>query len=352
MIDRLHGGDCLKQDIADFSVNVNPLGLAKGVKDIIKKNIGIILRYPDPSSERLKKKLADLHGVEPENIAIGNGSIELIHLVPRAFNIRKALIAIPTFSEYEFAVNANGGMPAFFNASEEDDFRIDCAGMAGLLPRGGAFFLCNPNNPTGFLLPGREVLRLAQLCRRRRALLVLDEAFIDFVKGWDGAIVVSEAVNTGSVVILRSLTKFFAMPGLRLGYAIGHKNAIRRITRLQYPWNVNGLAQLAGEKALADKDYMDRTRAFVAKERQRIFKRLADIKGLKVYTSAANFILCKLRGHSIRDSGELTRRLLRKGVYIRSCGNFRGLNNKFFRVAVRKTDENDRLIECIGKALR
>lgn len=352
MIDRIHGGNCLKRDVIDFSVNINPLGLPRKLSDIISKNTDCVLRYPDPSSEQLKRKLAVLHAVGPENIAIGNGSVELIYLIPRAFKIKKALIITPTFSEYEFAIKSNGSMPLFFNTSEKDDFKIDCGKLAGRLPHCDAFFLCNPNNPTGTILHSDEVLYLSRFSRKHKCLLILDEAFIEFTKESKRTTTISETVKNESLVILRSLTKFFAIPGLRLGYVIGHKRIIEKIVKLQYPWNVNGLAQLAGEKVLTDKVYMDQTRLFVAKERQYMFKRLGSIKGLKVYPSSANFILCKLQNAPIQSSNELARRLLREGIYIRACGNFRGLNDKFFRVAIRKRNDNSRLIDSMEKVLR
>jgi len=352
MINRIHGGNCLKQNIIDFSVNTNPLGLPKGLPDIISKSTDCVSRYPDPSSKPLKGKLAVLHGIELENITIGNGSIELIYLVPRAFKIKKALIITPTFSEYEFAVKSNGSRPVFFNTSKKEDFKIDCGKLAERLPHHDALFLCNPNNPTGAILHSDDVLCLSRLSKKHKSLLILDEAFIEFTRESKRTAVILDAVKNESLVILRSLTKFFAIPGLRLGYAIGHKRIIGRLVKLQYPWNVNGPAQLAGEKVLADKVYMDRTQLFVAKERQYMFERLGSIKGLKVYPSSANFILCKLQSVPIYSSIELMRRLLRDGIYIRACGNFRGLNDKFFRVAVRKRDDNNRLINSIEKALR
>jgi threonine-phosphate decarboxylase len=352
MIDRIHGGNCLKRNIIDFSVNTNPLGLPEGLSGIISKNTDYVLRYPDPSSEQLKKKLAALHAVGPENITLGNGSIELIYLVPRAFKIKKALIITPTFSEYEFAVRSNDSTPIFLKTFEKDNFEIDYGKLVERLPRCDAFFLCNPNNPTGTLLRSDEVLRLSRLARKQKSRLILDEAFIEFTKQSKSAVIVSEAVKTESLIVLRSLTKFFAIPGLRLGYAIGHKRAIERIVKFQYPWNVNGMAQLAGETVLADKVYIDRTRSFVDKERQYMFERLGSIKGLKVYSPSANFILCKLQNVPVQSAGELTQRLLRKGVYIRACGNFRGLSDKFFRVVVRKRDDNDRLINSVKKVLQ
>jgi threonine-phosphate decarboxylase len=214
MIDRIHGGNCPEGGIVDFSVNINPLGLPGGLRGIISKNIDRILQYPDPLSTRLKMRLAELHGVSEENIALGNGSIELIHLIPRAFGIKRALMITPSFSEYEFALKLNGSKSIFLNTCEKEDFRIDLDRIAGSLPSSGAFFLCNPNNPTGTLLHQDEVSYIVRLCRRRRTTLVLDEAFIEFTEEAARKAVITNAVKNGSVIALRSLTKFFAMPGL------------------------------------------------------------------------------------------------------------------------------------------
>ena len=351
MIKRIHGGNYLKRNIIDFSVNISPLGLPEGVRSMISKETGAILRYPEPASERLKSRLAALHNTGTENIIVGNGSIELIYLIPRALRIKKALIITPTFSEYEFALKTNGSTPVFFNTCEQDDFRVDCTKISGSLPRLGAIFLCNPNNPTGYLLQSDEVMRLLHVSRKRGSILILDEAFIGFTQPLRERIVVSEAVKAGSLIILRSLTKLFAIPGLRLGYAIGHKKIIEKISGLQYPWNVNGLAQVAGLKILANKDYMNQAREFIAKQRRHMFEGLNNIKELKAYPSSANFILCKLQNTSILNSKELVRRLLRDGIYIRDCSDFRGLSDRFFRVAVKKRDENNRLIKCVKRAL-
>jgi threonine-phosphate decarboxylase len=352
MIDRIHGGNCSRREIIDFSVNTNPLGLPEGLVDIISKKTDFVLRYPDPSSDRLRRKISISDDVTPENIAVGNGSIELIYLIPRAFKIRKPLIITPTFSEYEFAVRSNGSRPAFFNTSEKDNFKVDCGKLAKCLPRHDALFLCNPNNPTGTLLHSDDVVYLSRFLKKRRGFLVLDEAFIGFTGQAKSKAVISEAVNNGSVVIIRSLTKLFAIPGLRLGYVIGRRDTVDKITKLQYPWNVNGPAQIAGETIIADRAYVDRTRLFVSRERQYMAERLSNIKGLKAYPPSANFILCKLEKAPIRGASELTRRLLREGIYIRDCGNFRGLGDKFFRVAVRKRDDNDRLIKSIEKVFK
>jgi threonine-phosphate decarboxylase len=243
-------------------------------------------------------------------------------------------------------------MPAFFSTCKKDNFKIDCGKLAKYLPRHDALFLCNPNNPTGALVHSDDVVYLSRLLKKRRGLLVLDEAFVGFTGQSNSRAVISEAVNNGSVVIIRSLTKLFAIPGLRLGYVIGRQGMINRIARLQYPWNVNGPAQIAGETVIADRAYVNRTKLFVARERQYMAERLRDIKGVKIYPASANFILCELEKAPVRNACELTRRLLREGIYIRDCANFRGLSDKFFRVAVRRREDNDRLIRSIEKAFR
>ncbi|MDP3791984.1 MAG: threonine-phosphate decarboxylase CobD [Candidatus Omnitrophota bacterium] len=347
-----HGGDCLRSNILDFSVNINPMGLPGRVASIISKSTDAVLSYPDPSSERLKNRLALLNNVKPENVVIGNGSIELIHLIPRAIKIKRAIIPVPTFSEYELALKANNSKIVFLNTDERDNFKVDPAKIADALKQCCALFLCNPNNPTGSLLNADEVLRIAYLCKKRKTTLILDEAFIEFTKEAAASGIVKEAVKSGYLIVLRSLTKFFAMPGLRLGYAVAHKNIIKKIAGFQYPWNVNILAQLAGKEAIKDRAYMKKTPVFISEERRYMSEALNNIKGLKAYPSSANFILCKLQDASIRDCGGLKRRLLRDGIYIRDCGNFRGLNGRFFRVAVRRRMDNNRLISSIKKAIR
>lgn len=352
MIDRSHGGTCPQKNIIDFSVNINPLGLPKGVADRISDYRDCVLRYPDPSSERLKRRLAARHAVSPENVVIGNGSIELIHLIPRALKIKKALIAVPSFSEYEYAFKVNGSTVSFFKTSELEEFRLDIDAISARIPRRGYLVICNPNNPTGSLLSADEVMRLVRVCRKRDTVLISDEAFIDFTDAYRAEGVIAEAIHGRSLVILRSLTKIFAMPGLRLGYAIAHKEAIGKMTQHQYPWNVNGLAQRIGEMVLDDERYMRLTRTFIAEERRFVTGGLRAINGLKVYPPSANFVLCKLHSSTLHDSKELARRMSRDGICIRTCGNFRGLDERFFRVAIRNRRDNERLLNALGRAVR
>ncbi|MDP3041893.1 MAG: threonine-phosphate decarboxylase CobD [Candidatus Omnitrophota bacterium] len=369
MIDRIHGGiiwpylkagGCSSKDkvingersrTIDFSVNINPLGLPPRVKETILKNIGALLRYPDPDSKGLKSVISAFYDINQNNILVGNGSIELIHLIPRALKARNALIVGPTFSEYEFAVRSNGTKAFFAQAQEQDDFRIGLLKIKKSIPKADLIFLCNPNNPTGYLMPKNELLDIFYICKRYNTTLVIDEAFIDFLQNNKKITLVTEAAKYNRLLVIRSLTKFFALPGLRLGYLVGQRRIVEHLSKFQYPWNVNSLAQAIAGDVFKAAEYIKLSRNFIAREKGYLFENLSQIKGLKVYRPAANFVFCKLESCKIRDSIRLNNRLRKNGIIIRGCHNFRGLDNRFFRIAVRTRSENKRLIACLKKVL-
>lgn len=365
MINRIHGGNIWpylsavggsatggsNSKIADFSASINPLSLPPTVKGIVTRNIDKLSHYPDPESKGLKIALAKSYNLSTANLLIGNGSIELIYLILQALKPGKVLIPQPTFSEYEFASRINGARILSLRAKENEDFRIDLLRLKKLIPRAELVFLCNPNNPTGSLLPALEVLSLLNLCRKHKAILVVDEVFMDFVPAAKKQTLISEASKDKNLLVLKSLTKFFALAGLRLGYLIGHTKVIDRISGFRHPWNVNSLAQMAGEEALKDKKYIKETGEFMRKERAYLFDNLTRIEDLKVFPATANFFLCKLESARVRDAHDLSKKLIKQGILIRNCYNFRGLNNKFFRLAVRKRKENNRLLIALKEAL-
>lgn len=357
MLNRRHGGDVWKhirnpgRQIIDFSANINPLRLPEIAKRAISKNIDKLVHYPEPESESLKKALASFHGISPDNLIIGNGSIEFIYLIPRALMSRNILIPVPSFSEYEFSSRIQNNSTLFFvNGREDDNFRIDVSAILKLLPKVELVFLCNPNNPTGLLLPPEEMSRLIYASRRYKTTLVMDEAFMDFVPENEKTSLIKESIKNRNILVLRSLTKFFALAGLRLGYLVGDKNTIGKLSGFQYPWNVNSLAQIAAEAVIKDSEYIKRTELLIMKEKVFLFNNLSRIKGINTYPSNANFILFKLK--SKRGAMSLCARLFEKDIVIRSCSNFRGLNDRFFRVAVRKRADNIKLITAIREILK
>ncbi len=361
MIDKIHGGNIwpyfkarggsLENRIIDFSANINPLGLSPGIKEAISKNIGSLMYYPDPDSKGLKKIISVLHGINQSNILVGNGSIELIHLIPRVIKAKNALIVGPTFSEYEFAVRSSRATPFFAQALECDDFRIDPLKIKKSIPKADLIFLCNPNNPTGYLIPKNELLDIFYICKKYNTALVIDEAFIDFLPNEKKVTLLAEAAKYSRLFVIRSLTKFFALPGLRLGYLIGQRRVIEHLAKFQYPWNVNSLAQAIAGDIFKSAGYINLSKKFIAGEKEYLFSNLNGINGLKVYSPTANFIFCKLENSKIRDSARLNDRLRKDGITIRCCHNFRGLDGRFFRAAVRTRSENQWLIACLKKAL-
>lgn len=356
---RYHGGNIREaaerygippEEFLDFSANINPLGLPSRIKKVIASNIDSTVHYPDSECKSLKDKLADSLDLEPSNLLIGNGSIELIYLVPKALSPRRVLIPVPTFCEYEFSARQSKSKIRFISTKGEESFEIKAKELISLLRRMDLVFLCNPNNPTGNLLSKDEIIYLSRAARKYGTILAIDEVFIDFVNDQDAFSVIGEAKDLKNLLVLRSMTKFFALPGLRLGYLVGNKGLIAKLREYQFPWNVNCFAQLIGGEIIKNKGYINQSKALVTRERRRLFENLKKIKGLKPYTPTANFIFCEL-SKSRLNSKLLRDELGRRGMLIRDCSDFRGLNGRYFRIAVRKKGENDKLIAAFREIL-
>jgi threonine-phosphate decarboxylase len=334
-------------DILDFSASINPLGPAPGVRDAMGKAFETLIHYPDSDCTLLREALAKRHGVKPGNICVANGSTELIYLLPRLVQGKRALVIAPPFSEYARALERDGFQVDYLVLDASDGFRLPMAEMGERLSAG--FDICilgNPGNPTGRLYTFSEVERLFHLCRAGGTLLVVDEAFMDFCEEESAKLLAAE---NGGILILRSMTKFYAMPGLRLGYAIASESMTGVVSALREPWSVNTLAQAAGFASLAATGYGEATRRVIEEERNYLCHRLSAIPELKPYPSAANFLLLEILNGD--RSGEVYMKLaLEHHILIRDCANFIGLNDRFIRVAVRGREENDRLIAALASA--
>ncbi|HBG06162.1 MAG: threonine-phosphate decarboxylase [Geobacteraceae bacterium GWC2_58_44] len=336
------------EKIVDFSASINPLGMAPGVRDALAGCLDRLLHYPDKGAAELKERLAAYHGVGAGHIAVANGSTELIHLLPRVVEGRRGLIVAPAFAEYASALERAGWQTDYFTLKSGDGFTLSLPALQEKLREGyDLLFVCNPGNPTGALIPKKDIEAVIELCRNSGTFLVLDEAFVDFCEGESAKSLICDLPRG---VLLRSMTKFFAIPGLRLGYAIGAPETIDAISSLQDPWSVNTAAQVAGIASLSDADYCERTRHYMDQERDRLATRLAGLSWLRVFSSRANYILVEIRNGL--GAGELRSRLMEKGVLIRDCSNFQGLDGRFFRVAVRLRGENEMLLELLGEFLR
>jgi len=355
-----HGGNVYKvaherhipvDRIVDFSANINPLGPPAVVCRAIRLALKQIVHYPDPDCRQLRQALAQQCGVDPDMILVGNGSTELIHLVPRALAIKSALIIGPTFEEYARALMNAGGTVQYVHARREDRFRPPVKEILRELSakrtRIDAVFLCNPNNPTGQVFAKPAMRELADAMERRQSWLIVDEAFIDYCQKQS---VVSMLRAYPRMVVLRSLTKFYAMPGLRIGYLLGASKVVDLLKERQPPWSVNSLAQEVSCAILRDHAYAIKSRAFMEKERSRFIKGLRSLPGVRVYSSVANFVLIELPDWS--SAGLVADRLAAEGLLVRDCSTLPGLSARMIRVAVRTVKENRRLIAALGVCLK
>jgi threonine-phosphate decarboxylase len=348
-----HGGDVYHlaralgvevQDLLDFSANLNPLGFPPGLKQAVLEALQKICHYPDRRYLDLRRDLAAYHGLTPEQILVGNGSTELIYLLARALKPGKSLIVAPAFSEYEQALRMAQVPVDFHLTREADHFTLGAA----LDPRGADLvFLANPASPSGALIPPARLLALITALDDAGVRVVLDETFIDFV---EEASLKAHLSRFPHLIILRSFTKFFGIPGLRLGYVLAAPELVAHLAARQEPWSVNTLAQAAGRACLADHDFMAQTRLLVQEERQYLLEGLAALPGLKTFPSAVNYLLVKLTRPG-GTAAQLRRQMLDRRLIIRDASNFRGLDERYFRIAVRRRQENDRLLQALKQCL-
>ena len=347
---REHGGDVYQAsaetgipvgDIVDFSASINPLGVPEPAARAIRENIGLLVHYPDPFADGFSRTMAEHLGVAPKAVICGNGSTELIYLLARVFRPQHVLVLAPTFSEYERACLMTHGSSCVRHVlSPRDGYALDPVSFIDSLAGCDMAFLCNPNNPTGRLLEREAVLEIARAANRGNCLLVLDEAFIDFTP--DQSLVRGVEKNP-NLIVLRSLTKFYALSGLRIGYGVFPDALARRIRGHKEPWSVNTLAQKAAAAAIGDAAYRERTMALIPGEKDFLEKGFRAI-GIEYVPSSANYYLLRMeQGLGIVPA------LRKKGILVRDCSNFAGLDGSCIRVAVRSRQENSRLLAELGE---
>lgn len=344
----LHSIDNIGKIRLDFSSNINPLGISNKVIKKITKNINnISCTYPDPKCKELKKKISEYLGqdITPDWITVGNGATELIHQVVRSFPYN-AIIPIPTFCEYELAVRRSQLKVDFIRYSE--NFQVDWKCLLNKFKKRdkSIVFLCNPNNPTGTIVPIEIINSILNKIKNKDTIIFIDESFIEFVSNHKQYSMISQIIATSNVLVLRSMTKSFGLAGLRLGYLVANPNLLKKINQNQIAWNVNSIAQLAGVEALKDQEHLIKAKLMIEKEKNRLRKRIKQtMKNLKSYDSAANYLLIELKDG---DSKSFRDKLLDNfGILVRDCSSFRGLSDKFIRIAIRTPYENDILLKSL-----
>lgn len=344
-----HGGDIYTTEYRlDFSANVNPLGMPERVKEAAFQGVRLSEHYPDVRLRSLRQALSQKEGVPQENLIFGNGAAELIFLLVQAQKPQKALLLSPGFAEYEQALHSCGCAVSWYGLKRERGFALGEDFTDCLTEDLDLLFLCNPNNPTGVQIPRALLEKTARVCEEKKIRMVLDVCFRDFLDE-PGETDLS-AADFPHLFLLKAFTKTYAMAGLRLGYGIcADQKLLADMEALRQPWSVSLPAQMAGEAALQEEDYVRRARALVKEERAWLTDRLRAL-GFEVCPPAANFIFfCGEKG--------LAERMRRQGILIRDCGNYRGLADEdscghacgYYRVAVKTHEENEELIRVLAR---
>lgn len=336
----IHGGDIYRHPVDfDFSVNINPLGMPERSRRAGIKAMASVEKYPDYEGEALCQAIASFEGVKKEQVLLGNGGAELIYTLCYALRPKKGLLTLPSFGEYERALQAAGAECTFWQRKREEGFCLKEDFLKAVEEDISVLFLCNPNNPTGSRMEKELLLEIARACERTKTCFCVDECFLPFLQEESQLTLKRELEQFPHLIVLRAFTKIYGMPGLRLGYVLSaNKPLLEKMERAMQPWNTSLPAQMAGIKALEDKAYIERTRELIEGERRWLIKELSRGLTEKIYPSSANFIFFRARE-------DLKERLLEKGILIRSCENYRGLEKGYFRIGIRKRAENKELIQ-------
>ena len=376
-----HGGNIYKvfrekniKEILDYSSNINPYGIPESLKKRITENLEVLERYPDPDYVELRQKLANLNKVNLSDIILGNGATEIIFLFMKVINPKKILIVSPTFGEYERAVKAteisgdtvdlscsNGDDKnienkkieiEYFELKESDDFKLNIGNLKNELEnKYDLLIMCNPNNPTGKFLKLTQTEEILKECNKYDTKLFIDEAFIEFLEDGMKESIINTEGNKKNLFVTRAFTKFFAIPGLRLGYGMYFdKELEKKISEKKEPWSVNNIAEMAGLTVLDDTEYIEKTLKWITKEKIYMYEKLNEISGIKVYETEVNFITGKIDEKLFSEGLNvkvLREKMLEQGILIRDASNFKFLDERFFRLAIKDRASNDRVIEAM-----
>lgn len=381
-----HGGNIYKifrekniKEILDYSSNINPYGIPESLKKRITENLEILERYPDPDYVELRQKLSNLNKVNLSDIILGNGATEIIFLFMKVINPKKILIVSPTFGEYERAVKAteisgdtvslsssNGDNKnienkkieiEYFELKESDDFKLNIGNLKNELEnKYDLLIICNPNNPTGKFLKLAQTEEILKECNKYNTKLFIDEAFIEFLEDGMKESIINTEGNKKNLFVTRAFTKFFAIPGLRLGYGMYFdKELEKKISEKKEPWSVNNFAEMAGLTVLDDAEYIEKTLKWIAEEKIYMYEKLNKISGMKVYETEVNFITGKIDEKLFSEGVNvkiLREKMFEQGILIRDASNFKFLDERFFRLAIKDRASNERVIEAMKEIFR
>ena len=347
MQEQEHGGDIYSASYrVDYSVSVNPLGTPHSVRHAVMRSAGVLERYPDVKCRDLRRKLSDLLHLPAHWITCGNGAAELIYTVALARRPKKALVICPGFSEYEKALHTAGcGEILYYLCSRENEFRVEEDVLDLITEDVDMMYLCNPGNPTGILIRPELVLRILKRCTEKEVLLAADECFLEMTAHPGEHTLLGHVADNSNLIVLRSFTKTYAMPGVRLGYLVtSNRELIEKIRFSVQPWPVSIPAQMAGEAALDEKDYLEESRVLIVRER-RYMRQSFERIGIRCYDSEANFLFFEGPENLLALSAK-------RGILIRDCRGYRGLGPGYYRVAIRTRRDNEELCGILSNIYR
>ena len=386
----LHGGNIYRlqregKEVLDYSSNINPLGVPQKFIDKAIQNFSSLSQYPDIDYIELREKIANYNQVSRENILVGNGATEILFLYIRALRPKKTLLVGPCFAEYARVLKTVESEICLFPLKEEENFILNVEALISEIQKEDydLVLLCNPNNPTGRFIPLEELKKLVAVIEEKQIQLFIDEAFIEFVEGWKKKTVallkklvavieekqiqlfIDEAfiefvegwkkktvalLKSKSVFVLRALTKFFAIPGLRLGYGMTwNADLFSRMQEEKEPWSVNVFANLAGLTMLEDEEYIRKTEDWIREEKKYFHQELSKISEIKVYETETNFILLQLLS---KEAREFQAAMIEKGILVRDASNFPFLNEYYIRLAIKDRVSNQKVIKAIQEILK
>ena len=335
-------------EIIDFSASINPLGCPDVVRKAVAEQFNDIQHYPDSQCNDLRKAIAERTSCNESNVIIGNGSNELFYLIPRALQPKKGVLLQPTFAEFSDAFS-NSNIDVIEIINDDKDFPLINTNIPRLKSVEECMvFLCNPNNPTGQLTRKEDIIELVKDNPKR--MIVIDEAFMDFIEDDEKYSVIKEAPLMDNLIVVRSLTKFYGFPGLRLGYLVSNESTVNKLMRYKEPWTVNTIAQVAGLAAINDKEFAINTRQYISVEKAFLYDGLTTIKGIHPFQPTVNFILVRIE-ESKKTSSSIQDVLMKNNILIRNCSNFKGLDETYFRVAVKTRKQNQKLLDALKSVM-
>lgn len=340
-----------KEDITNFGANVNPLGLSESVKEALSSRLDVLSSYPDREYTSLREVLSAYCRIPADFILPGNGSSELISLLIDARMPKRTLILGPTYSEYSRELSFSGTTQEYYHLKEDLDFALDVDDLCTVLDKGGYDFLilCNPNNPTSSAILHDDMERLLTFCTKKNVFVMVDETYVEFAPDMDDVTAVPFTQRFTNLCVLRGVSKFFAAPGMRLGYAVtGNQDFLRRMKEKQIPWSLNSIGAFAGELLFQDNGYIDRTRQLILSERRRMFDALSQLASYKVFQPYANFLLLKILKEG-KTAFDVFETCIKNGLMIRDCSSFQCLDGEFIRFCIMLPEDNSRLLEVLEK---